>query len=489
MSRCLDPEDLVETLDDLPTTLHDTYARILKDVSSRYKERMVRLLQFLTYSERPLRVEEAVDVVSVNLSRQPRFDPDNRMPVPQEVARYCSSLVVLVKRKDETGRTIDVEIQLAHLSVKEYLLSDPPKPTLGTDLKEANARRAIVKVCLSYMLAIHEAILRKATTDNYPLAQYSARYWAEHALAVESSPDGVWTFEDEFFACPNAVEFAYRLYKPDEPWCRPNVPGQPVSALYYASFAGLVHAVRTIVEKGVTMEAHVGRYGNALQAASFIGHESIVRLFLEQDANVNMQGGYYGNALQAASEGGHENIAQRLLDKGAEVNARGGYYTTALQAASYRGSENAVKLLLDKKAHVNARGINYGTALHAASEAGHQTIVELLLERGADPNIQGGDYGTALQAASAGGHETIVQLLLASGAGRDTLDALSGGAKNQQTQGESTAEPKLFKTHAHSEPARAPAGAARHEPGFAGSSDLAATTMTSSKTGLRRSSP
>ncbi|KAF4546475.1 Ankyrin repeat protein [Lasiodiplodia theobromae] len=64
LENCLDYSDLSEALSSLPETLDETYARILENIPARYKDKTTRILQFLTFSERPLRIEEAVDVVA-----------------------------------------------------------------------------------------------------------------------------------------------------------------------------------------------------------------------------------------------------------------------------------------------------------------------------------------------------------------------------------------------------------------------------------------
>jgi MoxR-like ATPase len=109
-------------LQNLPETLDTIYAQVLRRIYPNQLSTTKRLLQFLTYSERPLTLEEAVDLIAVDLSGQPAFTPDNRMPVPEEIIQYCSSLVAL------THKGKRAEIQLAHFSVKEYLLSDRLEP-------------------------------------------------------------------------------------------------------------------------------------------------------------------------------------------------------------------------------------------------------------------------------------------------------------------------------------------------------------------------
>ncbi|TGJ66025.1 hypothetical protein EYR41_007686 [Orbilia oligospora] len=85
--------------------------------------------------------------------------------------------------------------------------------------------------------------------------------------------------------------------------CR-NGTGQ-ASPLYYASFGGLLDAVKDLLSHGADADAQGGHYGNALQVASAEGYEKTVELLFSHGADVDAQGEVYGNVLQAASAGGH----------------------------------------------------------------------------------------------------------------------------------------------------------------------------------------
>jgi hypothetical protein len=93
--ECLDYPQLQMALISLPNTLNEIYTRILNLITSAYKPKAIRILQFLTFSERPLRIEEAVDLIAIDPEGNPRFKSENRMPLPRDVSRYCSSLVVV----------------------------------------------------------------------------------------------------------------------------------------------------------------------------------------------------------------------------------------------------------------------------------------------------------------------------------------------------------------------------------------------------------
>ncbi|KAH6655699.1 hypothetical protein BKA67DRAFT_534614 [Truncatella angustata] len=410
--NCLDPKSVRTELANLPRTLDETYMRILQNVDPSQWDSAVRLLQFLTYSDRPLRLEEAVDAVAVDISNELRFDPNYRMPCPQEVVRYCSSLAVLVRRRDKRDGSEIVEIQLAHFSVQEYLISGRVKGHIASELSRSNASAALSAVCLSYLLSLDHSHQPKEARENYPLAQYSAKYWPKYAAIAEQSARMHLPLIREYFSSKSTMNFCNRIYNHDEPLERIGLrPKKSPNSLYYASLTGLIYSTQALIDDGADVNARDGYYGNALQAASAKGHKAIVRILVDQGADVNAQGGDYGNALQAASFKGNEAIVKILVDQGADVNARGGMYGNALQAASAEGDEAIVKILVDQGADVNAQGGYYGNALQAASATGDEATVRILVDQGANVNAQGGRYGNVLQAALTEGHVAIARIL------------------------------------------------------------------------------
>jgi ankyrin repeat protein len=426
LEQCIDPRGLQNALKTLPKTLDETYSRILQSIPQEYKQNAIRILQLLTFSERPITIEEATDAIALDIECEPHFDPMYRMPNPSEITRYCSSLVVIVTAKNDvhkqSGKNRSVSdnqvLQLAHYSVKEYLQSDRVDGSIVQHFQEINARAALSSICLIYLLQLDGSLRKEETESTFPLARYSAQYWMTHAVIAEEIAL-VQDLIKKFFL--NNKQDSYRatdkLYRPDNPWWESDKElRDPCPPLYYASYGGLTCTVEWLLSHGADTNTQDGYYGNALQVASYKGHEQIVRLLLNHGANVNAQGGHYGNALYAASSKGHEQIVRLLLNHGADVNAQGGHYGNALQAASYKGHEQIVRLLLNHGADVNAQGGHYGNALQVASYKGHEQIIRLLLNHGADVNAQGGYYGNALQVASYRGHEQIVRLLLDQGA-------------------------------------------------------------------------
>ncbi|KAE8156909.1 Pfs, NACHT and ankyrin domain protein [Aspergillus tamarii] len=391
LQKCLLPAMVREALNSLPGTLQETYARILANIDEIYRPYAIRILQFLTYSERPLTIEEAVDIIVVNPGEEPSFDSNERMPEPREIAVVCSSLVCLVTRRDRRGKTV-MELQLAHFSVQQYLESTHIAATFPKKMTDV---ACITKVCLAYLSHLDEESVIEDIGAEYPLVPYCVLYWVYHAKFVETECDVQQSILDFFLQQRLGYEIWIRLSDDRALGRKTATIGAP---LYYASLAGLQHTVQLLLDKGAKINERGGGHGSALQAACVGGHREVVQVLLQNGADVNIQDDFLGNALQNASSMGHEEIVQLLLENGANADTQGGIYGTgpygdALQIAAARGNKEVVQLLLENGADV-------------------KTIIQLLSKRKVKVVLQNRNkYDSALQAAAAEGHMEIVQLL------------------------------------------------------------------------------
>ena len=314
LERCLDYDELTNALRSLPRDLNETYSRILTSIPEGRRDKAIRILQFLTYSDRPLTVQEAVDAIAIPLNAYRQFNPKYRLPCPNEIPRFCSSLVSLVTRQSDEGMV--TELELAHFSVKEYLTSESPPEPFRCKLSEPDARSCIARCCLAYLFSLRAEEPIDKDRAQFPLARYSAQYWMDHAKPGETV-DGIAVAIMDFFENHAAYTVWGRLFDPDHPWKDSPEPNT-ACPLYFASFKGLNATARMLLEKGADVNAQGGRHGNALYAASSGGYKEIAQMLLEKGADVNAQGGWYGNALQAVSSEGHQEVVQMLLENGAE---------------------------------------------------------------------------------------------------------------------------------------------------------------------------
>jgi hypothetical protein len=201
LENCLDYRSLRSALASLPKTLDETYGRILRAIPSEHKQYATILLQLVTFSEQPIRIEEAIDAIAVETDKQPYFSPKYRMPDPQEISRYCSSLVAVVP-VEEYGFGEDnmaLVLQLAHFSVKEYLTSNRLDDEIALDFQECHARAMIARVCLAYLLHFGEEVAASDIMESFPFTGYAAQSWMTNAVGAQDTDDRTLQLIEQLF--------------------------------------------------------------------------------------------------------------------------------------------------------------------------------------------------------------------------------------------------------------------------------------------------
>ena len=141
-----------------------------------------------------------------------------------------------------------------------------------------------------------------------------------------------------------------------------------------------------------------------------------VRSLLQKGASVNAAEADGTTALHWASYRDDVESADLLIRAGANVNAANDLGATPLWTASLNASAPMVKRLLDAGANPNAALLAGETPLMVASRSGNPAVVEQLIAKGATVNARGTRGQTALMWAVAQRHAECVKLLLAHGA-------------------------------------------------------------------------
>jgi ankyrin repeat protein len=421
---------LRQALDTLPPGLDGTYSRILEKVNDHEKPRVHLMLQWLCFSFRPLRVEELADIFHVGDAIGPPFNDDAVVFRPEDVLDVCPGLLSLTTIEvnwnghDEVWQCFRpwtrLQIaQLAHFSVKEYLLQSPQCPT-WLPLNQELAYLSILKSSMAYFISV-AAKLRDDTQSRYmtwhelaishSLAIYCGQYTQSHLLALSHGqrehPDLL-----ESFRCllnPHSRFTAQGftpIYLVRSPW--PNsaigagrMPAVGMSLLIAAKL-GLTKMVECLLSFGrdnctedddvkcdinfIYMDG-IWCCGPALAEASAEGHIDTVKLLLgnQYRAQLYVDRGC-PNALCIAAGRGHENIVQLLIDAGADANPLWPTAGGPLHAASRCGNVNIVHMLLAHGADLNAI-IHGETLLQTATYWGQAEIVRVLIDAGADVNL------------------------------------------------------------------------------------------------------
>ncbi|KAK6350646.1 hypothetical protein TWF718_003833 [Orbilia javanica] len=407
LKDCLDPPSLYEALESLPETLDDTYARILHNIPTIYRHKAIRILQFLTYSKRPLGIEEIVDALAVDTNGQTYFDPENRMPCPMDILYYCPSLVVVVDSTwpypwSSYAQKPCLELQLAHLSVKEYLTSDRLGAiglNIGRELSEFEANASMAKVCLRYMLNLdaHLHLRLKVFFDRFPFTEYCATYWADF-VSIAEADETIQELVTRFFSSDRGLCSRCYGIRFGALHC-----GQ-ISPLYYASRVGLKRTVEKLLRQGVDVNPALR---GALSIATLNGHREIVELLLKNGAKVN-GGSYYDTPLDTAILRGHIHIVELLLRHGAKMDS------IELAKDDLLDNYDILKLILSLDPDVDKQfGLAAAVAYHRPQ------TVELFLEHGAKADHK------SLNRAVRRGRCDIILLLLDHGADIDESDILT----------------------------------------------------------------
>ncbi|KAF8512192.1 hypothetical protein JB92DRAFT_2676551, partial [Gautieria morchelliformis] len=312
-------------------TLYETYDKILLNIQEEDRQYALKVLQWLAFSVRPISLAETVEILATNPQAAGAclFNPNERLLNPREVLIICSSLVTISEEntaEEETGRylpttTNQEQVRLAHFSVKEYLVSGHVWGGCASIFyfNQHMADTFISETCLAYLLQFdhHQPFYNDGIRClNYPLSQYAAQHWPQHARSTGCSSD---TLQSLIMALLHSKNTMYtkwiKLHDPDVGTRFFTDPmGHP---LYYTSLTGLEIPSQLLLDSGAEVNAHGGSLGSALQAAASKGYREIVQLLLEWGGDVNAVGGYYGNALQAAASNCHLEVIRRLLEHGA----------------------------------------------------------------------------------------------------------------------------------------------------------------------------
>jgi len=432
LRNCL-VQNIQATLDKLPSTLNETYERMLKNIDEEKRKFAHYIFQFLTVSARPLSVLELAEIFAISNDEEPagipKFDVSFREPDAESAVRLlCSSLISIDDIEGEK------QVRFSHFTVQEFLTSHrlgDLHATYHVPSKLANIFSA--KVCLSVLLKLNRRIAKDRVKEMYPLAAYAAKHWVDHVKSGGASTLGQLEGGMNHLFDDKRPQFAawiwiYDIDNPSGPHLVDNHPRKPEkSPLYYAALCGFPNMVEYLAKSPQTDVNTHGRDGRTpLHAALLNGHSDVALALLEKQADANAQDCRGETPLKIASRRGDIKAMESLLNDKVKLDAENAENETPLSLASSRGSPEAVQLLLKSNPSVvNQRVARQRTALHVATISGHQPVAQLLIDRDADINAEDESRRTPLHLAADQGKVDIAELLLQRGANVNVQDDLN----------------------------------------------------------------
>ena len=431
---CWKPIALRKALRSLPRTLEESYEKVLRGIDDHHADDTLQILKLMVAALRPMCLEELAEILAIDWDSDNTFNPSNRMTDKQGIFIFCPDL--LIRTTCKIGDSTPTYVQLAHKSVRDFLISGNRTTFAFT---EDDAHTFAAKTCLVYLLSIPSQIagVTKLKSE-YHLVEYASTYWIDH-FRLSKDQASLRNLVLSLFnrKRPQHLINWCQVYNIDRPWRRVEKWGrrsdtvpEVAPAIYYASHAGLAFIVDALLLEGEEPDQQGGIFGFPLQAAAYMGRVKVVEKLLVAGANPNLRGGMMSFPILAAADRGHSEIIRLLIQNGARCDARDFESGTALLQASINGHEEAVKVLLDAGADPNHIAGKRGSPLTAASLAGYEGICRLLLEHGAIVGNNDGLFVIDAKSAAAGGHSKVLNLLIEHGA-KPSAALMSSAAEGQ----------------------------------------------------------
>ncbi|UNI22934.1 hypothetical protein JDV02_008778 [Purpureocillium takamizusanense] len=155
LESCLTLAQLKETLSTLPSTLSETYERVLAGIPDQHIKHAKRILHILYYAFHSLRVRDVALFAAVEVSSDnAAFNPEDQLHM-ELIQSICPSFIEVSERWGCPFQ--DATMRIAHASVQEYLVSKD----IGTWSKRAEcfrlnddtAHAGLACMCLAHLLS------------------------------------------------------------------------------------------------------------------------------------------------------------------------------------------------------------------------------------------------------------------------------------------------------------------------------------------------
>ena len=296
-------------------------------------------------------------------------------------------------------------VQFSHFSVKEFLMSNRLGGFSQYHIRPASAHAILTQACLGGLLNLDNS-MDKNGVESFPLSQYAARHWVEHAhfkdvaSRVKGGMETLFDSDKPHFAAWIGI---YDMDRPTDYYSLQSLPEETsnLNPLYYSVLCGFYDLVQhLIIKHPQDVNAIGGRYMHPLFAALSKGHLEVTELLLEHGADVHAREGgetilhkVLSQSFPALKYKCLVEVAQMLVRYSADTNSRDDNGKTPLHLLS-KGHINEAdvidlaRLLLEHDAAVNEQDNDCQTPLHLAVQRDRSKLAVILLEHGADTTTE-----------------------------------------------------------------------------------------------------
>jgi hypothetical protein len=301
-------------LNDLPSTLNDTYAMLLQRIPSHDHNIARSAFMWLSFSIKRLTLKQLAEAVVLEETDRDLND-DFRLTDAASIIEICRGLVQLE----------DGYVTLAHDSIRACLMSDWIRKSSVAEfwLESAASHRIIMRKCLAYLLFdefargyIKNPVEYVHRCRKYPLIDYAAICWPDHAANTTLEEVDEQLILDFFHtkALPRGGNF--------DSWVQAllgtvNAESiQRTQPLYYAASYNMIPIVKLLLRQGsdVGLNKRGGRFGSTpLAIACYRGHKEVAKLLLEAGADPSVRdGGTGATALSMARRRDMDEIVEMI---------------------------------------------------------------------------------------------------------------------------------------------------------------------------------
>lgn len=409
-----------EALTDLPKSLSETFARILRKSGRSDRVLQENTLKLVLAACRPLTTDELREALSVTPG-DANWDPSK---VLNDVycALACCGGLLNVDEEESTVRAV-------HHSVKQYIL-DGIDGARYMSFSSLEAQRKLADNIVTYLAydvfgtEISRARVRPIVAQSTPLRVVQAtmesssatRHLAMKLLKSRKQPafDMGRVLAEARNSSKSSSENMFCFYHYAKEYWQDHI----------LSVSGQENAIHTLsarlIQRHMTDFKVFDEHGWILcHRAILNGNKPIVELMLNTGKiNVNVEGVDGKTPLHWAVENGYKDIVGLLINNGkANVRPNDTYGEELLQLAVGNGNKDIVELLIRTgKLDINVKDSYGQTLLSSASMYRHDAVVKLLLDTGQiDADAPDNLGRTALSWAAFNGNSATAELLLDTG--------------------------------------------------------------------------